>query len=389
LLLFFQKKKFLSFMNPDLDRLRLIRTESVGPITYRRLMSRFETAAEAIDALPELAKAGGRAAAPKIPTRAEVEKELAALHRLKASLIFLHDPLYPPYLAQLSDAPPALTVLGDPKLLSQPSVGIVGARNATANGMRFAEHLAAELAARLVVVSGLARGIDGAAHTGALRTGKTVAVVAGGLDVPYPPENERLQAQIAEAGAVVAEAPLGTAPQGRHFPKRNRIIAGLVLGLVVIEAAQRSGSLLTARLANEAGRELFGVPGSPLDPRSAGANDLIRQGAHLTESAADVFANLPDHPAREGLARDPLFRNAPPGFAEPPPTAEADEDAATLARARREIPEMIGADPVGVDEIARRCQLSNAAVLAVLLELELGGKVETLGRNRVVRLADP
>jgi DNA processing protein len=376
--------------NPDLDRLRLIRAESVGPITYRRLMSRFATAAEAIDALPELAKAGGRSAAPKIPSRAEAEKELAALHRLKATLIFLHDPLYPPYLAQLADAPPALTVLGDPTLLAAPSAGIVGARNASANGMRFAEHIAAELAPRLVIVSGLARGIDGAAHTGALRTGKTIAVVAGGLDVPYPPEHEKLQSQIAEAGAVVAEAPLGTAPQGRHFPKRNRIIAGLVLGLVVIEAAQRSGSLLTARLANEAGRELFGVPGSPLDPRSAGANDLIRQGAHLTESAADVLANLPDHPAREGLARDPLFRAIQPGFAEPRPSAmEAEEDEATLARARREIPDMLGADPVAVDEIARRCQLSNAAVLAVLLELELGGKVETLGRNRVVRLTDP
>jgi DNA processing protein len=377
-------------MNDAIDRLRLVRTESVGPVTYRRLMERFTTVSEAISALPELAKAGGRGSAPKVPSRAEAERELNALTRIGGDFIFLGDKNYPPFLAQLPDAPPALAVLGDVSLLGASSVGIVGARNASANGMRFAEVLGAELAERLTVVSGLARGIDTAAHTGALRTGRTIAVIAGGLDMPYPPENAALQARIAENGVVVAEAPLGTAPQGRHFPKRNRIIAGLVLGLVVIEAAQRSGSLLTARLANEAGRELFGVPGSPLDPRSKGANDLIRQGAHLTESAEDVFANLPDHPAREGLARDPMFQHGLPGFSETPFSIEDPrEDAAGLARGRREIPAMIGAEPVGVDEIARRCQLSSAAVTAVLLELELGGQVETLAGNRVVRHADP
>ncbi|HQT46223.1 MAG TPA: DNA-processing protein DprA, partial [Acidocella sp.] len=222
------------------------------------------------------------------------------------------------------------------------------------------------------------------------RSGKTIAVIAGGLDVPYPPENAVLQARIAESGAVVAESPLGTAPLGRHFPRRNRVIAGLVLGLVVIEAAARSGSLLTARLANEAGRELFGVPGSPLDPRSKGANDLIRQGAHLTESAEDVFANLPDHPARQGLTRDPMFQHGLPGFAEAAPAWTApQESAAEIARARLKIPPMIGPEPVAVDEIARRCQLSSAAVLAVILELELGGQMETLAGNRVVRHADP
>jgi DNA processing protein len=374
----------------DIDHLRLIRAESVGPITYRRLIARFETPAEALKALPDLAKAGGRATPPQIPSPAEAEKELRALHKLGAKIIFLHDPTYPEFLAQLADAPPALTVLGNPEILSTPSLGIVGARNASANGMRIAESLAMDLAPRLTIVSGLARGIDAAAHTGAMRTGRTIAVIAGGLDVPYPPENEKLQQQIAEHGAVLAEAPLGTAPQARHFPKRNRIIAGLVLGLVVIEAAQRSGSLLTARLALEAGRELFGVPGSPLDPRSAGANDLIRQGAHLTESAADVFANLPDHPARQGVTRLPLFQQSPAGFAEPTsPFEDARADDAELAHARGIIPPLIGMDPVPVDEIARRCQLSNAAVLAVLLELELAGQVETLGRNRVVRHAEP
>jgi DNA processing protein len=377
----------------DFDRLRLIRTESVGPVTYRRLMARFATPREALAALPDLARAGGRATAPALPSEARVEAELRAVQRMGGQFLFLDGPGYPSFLAQLPDAPPAIAVLGDAKILSAAAVGVVGARNASANGMRLAEILGAELAATLVVVSGLARGVDAAAHTGALRAGRTVAVIAGGLDVAYPPEHAALQARIAEQGAVVAEAPLGTAPVAKHFPKRNRIIAGLVLGLVVIEAAARSGSLLTARLANEAGRELFGVPGSPLDPRSAGANDLIRQGAHLTESAADVLANLPDLPSRAGLSRDPMFqRITPPGFAESSPTrfGERDEaDEAELARARRLIPDLIGADPVAVDEIARRCQLSLTAITAVLLELELAGRVETLAGNRVARHVDP
>ena len=375
-------------MDDAVTRLRLVRTESVGPLTYRRLLARFAGAEAALAAVPELARIGGRASAPKIASRGEAEAELAALHKLGARALFLGDALYPPFLAEMADAPPFLAVMGDVKLLSSRSVGIVGARNASANGMRLAQNLAAELAKNLTIVSGLARGIDAAAHNGALVAGKTVAVIAGGLDVAYPPEHDKLQRQIAESGAVVAESPLGTAPMGKHFPKRNRIIAGLVLGLVVIEAAPRSGSLLTARLANEAGRELFAVPGSPLDPRSQGSNDLIRQGAHLTETADDVLANLPDHPGREGLARDPLFRHARSGLAEPPallPVLET--DAAALRTARRQIPPLLTADPVQVDEIARRCQLSMAAVSAVLLELELAGRVETLSGNRVAAIA--
>jgi len=377
-------------MDDTIDHLRLIRTESVGPITYRRLMARFKTVQQALAAVPELAAAGGRAGVPKTPSRGEIEKELAALRKRGGHMLFLDQPGYPEFLAQLADPPPALAVLGDVSLLSAPSVGIVGARNASANGMRLSEELASDLAAGgLAVVSGLARGIDAAAHKGAMRSGRTIAVIAGGLDLPYPPEHEKLQSEIAANGAVLAEAPLGTAPLARHFPKRNRIIAGLVLGLVVIEAAPRSGSLLTARLANEAGREIFAVPGSPLDPRSKGANDLIRQGAHLTETAADITGNLPDHPGRAGLARDPLFQHGPAGFAERPAVFEPAFDHADLLRARREIPLLIGADPVSVDEIARRCQLSTAAIAAILLELELGGRVETLPGNRVARSPDP
>jgi DNA processing protein len=374
----------------DIDRLRLLRTECVGPVTYRRLMSRFATAAEAMSALPELARAGGRSEALRVPTADDSEREISALGKLGGKFVFLGDDAYPPLLAELNDAPAALAVLGDVALLSAAAVGLVGARNASANGLRLAEGLATDLAARLCVVSGLAHGIDTAAHLGALRTGKTVAVIAGGLDMPYPAENTALQARIAQDGAVVAESPLGTAPIGRHFPKRNRIIAGLVLGLVVVEAAARSGTLLTARLANEAGREIFAVPGGPLDPRSGGGNDLIRQGAHLTESAADVFLNLPDHPGRRGLNRDPMFQHGLPGLAEPVAAYDSAAASATeLALGRHRIPGLIGAEPVAVDEIARRCQLSIAAVSAVLLELELAGRVETLPGNRVACPADP
>jgi DNA processing protein len=253
-----------------------------------------------------------------------------------------------------------------------------------------AEALASELARSVVVVSGLARGIDAAAHAGAMQTGQTIAAVAGGLDNPYPAEHAELQRRIALAGAVVSEAPLGTAPQARHFPRRNRIIAGLALGVVVVEAAQRSGSLITARLAQEAGRELFAVPGSPLDPRARGANDLIRQGAHLTETARDVLDNLPDYPSREGLARLPLFaRDAAPGLAEPQESwQQSAAPLEDLAKVRLQVIELLNTSPTAVDEVVRRCQFSPAAVMAVLLELELAGRIETLSGNRVALLAD-
>jgi DNA processing protein len=305
-------------------------------------------------------------------------------------MIFAGDSAYPPLLALLEDAPAVIAVLGDPRLLTHRAVALVGGRNASANGQRVAETLAADLARSLVVVSGLARGIDAAAHSGALQTGRTIAAVAGGLDVPYPPDHTNLQRQIAETGAVVSEAPLGTAPQARHFPRRNRIIAGLSLGVVVVEAALHSGSLITARLAQEAGRELFAVPGSPLDPRSRGANDLIRQGAHLTESAQDVLDNLPDHPSLQGLTRVPLFARGPvQGLAEPPPGwEEPSEPAADPLKVRQQVIDLLGASPTAVDDVLRRCQFSPAAIMAVLLELELAGRIETLPGNRVALLRD-
>jgi DNA processing protein len=367
----------------NIDRLRLARTQGVGPTTYRRLLARFGTAAASLDALPDITRRAGRPVPPTVPALAEAEREMAALAQLGGRMLFLGTPDYPPLLALMGDAPPVLSILGDSDILHRPAVAMVGSRNASANGMKFADFLAEDLAGNaLVVISGLARGIDAAAHRGALRAGATVACVAGGLDRPYPAENAALQAQIAAAGVVVAEAPFGTTPQARHFPRRNRIIAGLSLGVVVVEAALRSGSLITARIAQEEGRELFAVPGSPLDPRCHGSNSLLREGAHITETAADVRANLPDHPRREGLSRDPLFARIPAsdGLAEPQIALEAS------AGAVETLLELLGPAPTAVDDLVRRCQFSAPEVRAALLDLELAGRVETLPGSRVALL---
>jgi len=366
-----------------LDRLRLARTDGVGPVTYRRLLRRFTTAAEALSALPGLAQSGGRAVPPVIPAIGVAQREMDSVAKLGGRILFLDGPDYPPLLALLDAAPPVLSVLGDVGALNTRAVALVGARNASANGQRMAEILAADLAlAGLVVVSGMARGIDTAAHNGALSTGRTVAAIASGIDITYPPENTALQRRVAEGGAVVAEAPFGTAPQARHFPRRNRVIAGLSLGVVVVEAAPQSGSLITARLAQDDGREVFAVPGSPLDPRCRGSNDLIRSGAHLTETAADVLANLPDHPNREGLARSPLFaRGQPSGMAETP--AEAFGPVPDPDLVRRRVVELLSYSPTPVDDLVRRCQFSASAVVTALLELELADRVEMLPGNQV------
>jgi len=366
-----------------LDRLRLARTDGVGPVTYRRLLRRFTTAAEALSALPGLAQSGGRAVPPVIPAISVAQREMDSVAKLGGRILILDGPDYPPLLALLDAAPPVLSVLGDVGALNTRAVALVGARNASANGQRMAEILAADLAlAGLVVVSGMARGIDTAAHNGALSTGRTVAAIASGIDITYPPENSALQRRVAEGGAVVAEAPFGTAPQARHFPRRNRVIAGLSLGVVVVEAAPQSGSLITARLAQDDGREVFAVPGSPLDPRCRGSNDLIRSGAHLTETAADVLGNLPDHPNREGLSRSPLFaRGQPPGMAERP--AEAFGPVLDPDLVRRRVIELLSYSPTPVDDLVRRCQFSASAVVTALLELELADRVEMLPGNQV------
>lgn len=356
-------------------RIRLLRSPNIGPVSYAQLLRRFGTAGDALLALPELAARGGaryRAADP-----ARVSEEIAAVRSAGARYLFADAPDYPASLAALESPPPILTVRGDSALLARPAVAIVGARNASAGAVRIAREFAAALAAEgVAVVSGLARGIDSAAHVGALAGmalgGGTVGVIASGIDVVYPPENADLQDQVAAQGLLMAEMPPGTEPQARHFPRRNRIIAGLAAGTVVVEAAPRSGSLITARLAGEAGREVMAVPGSPLDPRAQGCNQLIRDGAVLVQSPADIlellqgFDGTPRTRLREGPA-------TPDPFAPAPIEPEAPVDMRGL----------LGVAPVGVDELIRQSQASAGAVQMALLELELAGRLIRHAGGRV------
>ncbi|MSO71438.1 MAG: DNA-protecting protein DprA [Alphaproteobacteria bacterium] len=362
-----------------IDRLRLIRTENVGPITFAQLLRRFGTASEALKALPLLARRGGRARPLTPPDRASVEAELDALARLGGHALHIGQPDYPRALAEIDDAPPVLCALGHVHLLERRAVAVVGARNASLIGRRFAETLAGDLAAsKVVVVSGLARGIDAAAHAGALARGTdgggTVAVMAGGVDVVYPEENRKLYERIKAEGVILSEIPLGIEPQGRHFPRRNRIISGLCAGVVVVEAAEQSGSLITARMALEQGREVFAVPGSPLDPRSTGANRLIRQGASLTEGAHDVLTVL------DPIWRQPLQEPKEVEFMSGPAEMPTEDQ---LAEARAAVIESLSPAPIAIDELVRAHQLSAVVVRAVLLELELAGRIERQPGNRV------
>ncbi len=362
-------------MNPAerLDWLRLIRTENVGPITFYQLLARFGSAAAALDALPQIARSGGRAKPLAICSRAAAERESAQLHEAGARLVAWGEPDYPPALAAVDDAPPLLAMKGVTRLFERAAIAVVGARNASANGRRFARDIALQLGQQgLLVVSGLARGIDAAAHEGALATG-TAAVLGGGVDKIYPQENRALHEQIAERGLLIAEMPIGTEPQARHFPRRNRIISGASLGVLVIEAATRSGSLITARFALEQGREVFAVPGSPLDPRCRGTNDLIRNGATLVESVDDILRELAPTFTRSLSERQPDT---------PVPTTAAAGDT-DLVRAREMITNLLSPNSVPVDELVRQCQFSPALVVTVLLELELAGRIERHPGNRV------
>jgi len=351
-----------------LARLRLIRTPRIGPVSYAQLIARFGTPQGAIEALPMLATRGGGQPPAIADTRA-VEREMRTVERLGARYLFLDDADYPPLLAELDSAPPALTYRGDLALARRTVVAMVGARNASAAACRFARQLAHDLAAAgVAVASGLARGIDTAAHMGALEGG-TIAVIAGGIDVAYPPENAALQERIAATGLLIAEMPPGSEPRARHFPHRNRIIAGLALGTVVVEAAPRSGSLITARLAGEAGREVMAVPGSPLDPRAQGCNALIREGATLVQSADDILETVRPIDAR--MVRAPAH-----GFGAAPPDDASDTD-------RRAVTDLLGPVAVPVDELIRQTGLAPAAVQTVLLELELAGRLERHAGGRV------
>ncbi len=357
-----------------LDRLRLIRSENVGPITFFRLLEHFGSAEAALNALPDLAQRGGRERRIKICARTAAEQELEAYDGIGARLVALGEPDYPPLLAQIEDAPPLISVKGHLPLLKKRAVAVVGARNASINGCKFARTIAADLGhGGLLVVSGLARGIDAAAHEGALETG-TVAVVAGGVDVIYPKENAALYDAINDCGAILSEVPPGIQPQARHFPRRNRLISGLSRGVVVIEASMRSGSLITARMAAEQGREVFAVPGSPIDPRSAGANDLIRQGALLTESADHVIETLTTMLREHTSGREPI------GFSDKTTTLVPEDE---TVRTRLFIEAHVDSVPIEVDELLSSCQYAPSVVLAALLELELAGRLERHPGNRI------
>lgn len=350
-------------------KLRLARSHNIGPVTYAQLLARFGTAEEALDAIPELARRGG-GRVPKLADLRAIETEMADVERLGASYIFLHERPYPAPLAQIQTAPPALIVRGDLSLLSKPLIAMVGARNASAAARRFARELAYKLGGEgYVVVSGLARGIDTAAHTGSIDSG-TIAVIAGGIDVHYPPENEPLQQDIAERGVLVAEQPPGSEPKARHFPYRNRIIAGLGMGTIVVEAAPKSGSLITARQANEFGREVMAVPGSPLDPRAQGCNQLIRDGATLIQSVADVLSTLQPFDVSKMQEPDSQFQPEPVS-----PDVEASQ--------RATVTELLGPVPVSVDELIRQSGVVPAVVQTILLELELAGRLERHAGGKV------
>jgi DNA processing protein len=356
-------------LSDRIARLRLIRSENIGPVTYFQLIARFGSALAAIDAIPDLAARGG-GRAPRLVPKSQIEREIEEVERLGARYIFLGEPAYPPLLAELETAPPALIVKGHVSLFEKPAVAIVGARNASAAACRYARMLAQALGASgIVVVSGLARGIDTAAHDGALDSG-TIAVIAGGIDVAYPPENEARQQAIAERGLLIAEQPPGVEPRARHFPYRNRIIAGLGHGVVVVEAAPRSGSLITARLANEAGREVMAVPGSPLDPRAQGCNQLIRDGATLVQTAEDVLEAIAPGQIRP-------FRHPERPYAPPALSADAEEAQRALVTG------LLSVTAVPIDEIIRQSDLPAPVVQTVLLELELAGRLERHAGGKV------
>jgi DNA processing protein len=348
-----------------LDWLRLIRSENVGPRTFGSLLNHYGGAGAALAALPGLARRGG-ASRIRVCPRADAEREMEAAGRLGVRLVARFEQAYPRRLATIDDAPPLVALRGDLAVFSRPAVAIVGARNASAAGQKFAERLARDLGeAGFAIASGLARGIDAAAHRASVATG-TIAVLAGGHDRVYPAEHAGLLDALLASGAAIAEMPLGWEPRARDFPRRNRIISGLALGVVIVEAARRSGSLITARFALEQGREVFAVPGSPLDPRAEGVNDLLKQGATLVTEAADVLAVLQPIMGRQ---YEPAARDSD----RPQQSDEPDADA------RSRVLALLSPAPVSMDDLVRLAGSTAAVVRTVLLELELAGRLERRG----------
>jgi DNA processing protein len=350
-----------------LDWLRLIRSDNVGPRTFAWLLRQYGDARTAIEALPELSRRGGASRAIRVYPQAAAEREMAAARKLGVALVGIREKAYPQRLAKIDDAPPLLAVRGHAAALSRPVIAMVGSRNASAAGLKFAERLTHDLGkAGFVIASGLARGIDAAAHRASLATG-TVAVLAGGQDRIYPEQHIDLLEAILPEGVAISEMPFGWEPRAQDFPRRNRLISGLSLGVVIVEAAKRSGSLITARLALEQGREVFAVPGSPIDPRAEGTNGLLKQGAALVTEVADVLAVIEPILGRHGSvsAREPE--------GETPFALEPDD------RTRAQIVDLLGPAPVGLDDLVRLSGLSPGLVRTVVLELELAGRIERHG----------
>ena len=354
-----------------IDRLRLIRSDNVGPRTFRSLVDHFGSARAALERLPDLARRGGAARSGRICSADEAKAELAASRKFGIAWLAPGEDGYPARLSTLDDAPPLLAVRGDTTTLMRPMIAIVGSRNASGAGLKFAGQLARELGeAGFIIISGLARGVDQAAHRTSVESG-TIAVLAGGHDCIYPPEHGDLLTSILDhAGAAISEMPLGHEPRARDFPRRNRLISGAALGVVVVEAAYRSGSLITARMAAEQGREVFAVPGSPLDPRAAGTNDLIKQGATLVTEAADVINAVA--PIMERPLVIPAREPDSGPFESDPQTHDRDQ-----------ITGLLGPVPIGLDDLVRMSGASPAIVRTVLLELELAGRLERHGGGLV------
>lgn len=357
-----------------IDWLRLIRSQNVGPRTFRALIGHFGDARAALEALPALARRGGRGSgvAAQICSREQAERELEAADRLGATFVAIGESDYPHRLEALDDAPPLLAVRGHRAALAMPAVAIVGSRNASAAGLKITQRLVRELgAAGFGIVSGLARGIDAAAHRSSLDSG-TIAVLAGGLDRLYPPEHAELAEDILRCGVLVSEMPFGWEPRARDFPRRNRLISGLSLGVVIVEAAKRSGSLITARLALEQGREVFAVPGSPLDPRAEGTNGLLKQGATPVTEAPDVISVLQPIIGTQTMAREPE-----------PAGGELGDHVEPAADERSRIIRLLSPVPSSIDDLVRLSKTSPRVVRMVLLELEIAGRLERHGGGLV------
>lgn len=362
-----------AYSQEEMDILRLIRSENVGTRTFISLVKMFGSASLALENVQDFARRGGRSRPIKLCTVSDAEKEMEALHKAGAKMLTYKDPAYSRLLLQIPDFPPVISYKGDKNLLSSKCVAIVGARNSSVNGKSFTSKIAAELMKNEVtVVSGLARGVDTAAHTAALP--RTIGVIAGGIDHIYPPENAKLFAQMSEEGLIVAELAVGSMPLAQHFPQRNRIISGLSLATVVIEASLKSGSLITANFALEQNREVFAMPGFPMDPRCQGTNKLIKEGAHVLESVADIFEHLP---SEDDLANR-MMEIQENSFAQ----VKIDYDLLTQ-EARNQVVEALSSTPISVENLLTEVKLPIPVVYTILLELELAGRITRHPGNRI------